>query len=105
MNDTVEDAGLLDPISPELPCGPDLDAEGDPDFMNFMAATEGMLPATYFSFDRKLLDFPAAFAGGEKLLERTHDLRLIILLAKLSILDRNIDRFAYWLAVSTRLLA
>jgi type VI secretion system protein ImpA len=105
MNDTVEDAGLLDPISPELPCGPDLDAEGDPDFMNFMAATEGMLPATFFSFERKSLDFPATFAGGAKLLERTHDLRLIVLLAKLSILDRDIDRFAHWLAVSARLLA
>ncbi len=56
----------LAPISPEAPCGPDLDAEGDLEFMNFLAAVEGQLPSSYFSFDRKTIDFPAAFAARRR---------------------------------------
>ena len=34
---SLDDA--LPPISAENPCGPDLDLEGDADFLNYMAAT------------------------------------------------------------------
>jgi hypothetical protein len=37
----------LAPVSPEDPCGPDLDLEGDGEFLNFIAATEGQLPANF----------------------------------------------------------
>ena len=68
----------LAPISDEAPCGPDLDAAGDLDFMNFLAANEGQLPDSYFSFDRKTIDFPLAFARAAELKKRTQDLRLIL---------------------------
>ena len=106
MTETLEQADFLAPLSPEAPCGPDLDAEGDAEFMNFMAAIEGLLPTdSYFAFDRKSIDFPAARATGAKLLARSHDLRLLVLLAKLAILDRDVDGFAHWLAMAARLLA
>jgi len=94
----------LDPISADAPCGPDLDLEGDPDFLNFMAATEGQLPASFFSFDRKSIDFPAAFAAAEPLLKRTHDVRLYALLAKLAILNRDLAGFGAWMVTIASLL-
>jgi type VI secretion system protein ImpA len=105
MSEILEEASLLAPISVEAPCGPDLDAQGDAEFMNFMAATEGQLPAAFFSFDRKLIDFEAANAGGAKLVARSHDIRLLVLLAKLSILNRDLPAFARWLAILAQLLA
>jgi type VI secretion system protein ImpA len=105
MTEMIDDAGLLADVSADSPCGPDLEAEGDAEFMNFMATIEGQLPAAYFSFDRKTIDFPAALAGGRKLLARSHDARLLVLLAKLAILNRDLDGFAHWLAVVARLLA
>jgi type VI secretion system protein ImpA len=104
MSASIDLVGLLAPVSADAPCGPDLDAEGDAEFMNFMAAIEGQLPTAFFSFDRKSIDFDAANAGGEKLLARSHDVRLLVLLAKLSILNRDLDRFAGWFVVLARLL-
>jgi type VI secretion system protein ImpA len=86
----------LPPVSPEDPCGPDLDLEGDADFLNFVAATEGQLPASYYDFKRESIDFAAAFATIDKLLKRTLDIRLIALAAKLSILNRDVASFARW---------
>lgn len=80
-------------------CGPDLDLAGDPDYMNFMAAGEGLLPATFYSgrdgraFDRTQVDFATQFAHIAALNARTRDLRLISLLAKFRILDRDIPGF------------
>ena len=48
MTDATDDAGFLPDVSAEAPCGPDLEAEGDAEFMNFMATVEGQLPAAYF---------------------------------------------------------
>ncbi|HYA73180.1 MAG TPA: type VI secretion system ImpA family N-terminal domain-containing protein, partial [Roseiarcus sp.] len=103
MVETPDDAALP-PVSPDDPCGPDLDLIGDSDFMNFMAATEGQLPAAYFSFDRKTIDFPAALETAGGLLERSHDLRLLVLMAKLAILNRDLQGFAHWLSAIAWLL-
>jgi type VI secretion system protein ImpA len=92
--EVAESAEALAPISEEAPCGPDLDLEGDPDFLNFMAGAEGMLPAAYFSFDRKAIDFPTLFETGNKLLARTRDIRLLVTLAKFDILNRDLQGFA-----------
>ena len=62
--------------------------------MNFIAATEGQLPASYYAFNRASIDFPAASQAAEKLLKRTLDLRLLVLMAKLSILNRDVAGFA-----------
>jgi type VI secretion system protein ImpA len=105
MTEFIDAAGLLAPISEAAPCGPDLDAEGDAEYLNFMAATEGQLPDAFFSFDRKSVDFVAANASGEKLLARSHDIRLLVLMAKLAILNRDLSGFAQQLAVAARLVA
>ncbi len=90
---------LTAPLPEPDACGPDLDSEGDPDYMNFMATGEGLLPATFYSeqdgrpFDRTQIDFAAQFAKIAALNARTRDLRLIVLLAKFYILDKNLPGF------------
>jgi type VI secretion system protein ImpA len=98
------DALTVEPIAADAPCGPDLDLEGDSEFLNFMAAYEGQLPSSYFAFDRKSIDFAAAFAAAEPLLKRTHDIRLYVLLAKLAILNRDLDGFVHWIMTTDALL-
>ncbi len=94
------DPFALPPVSPDDPCGPDLDLEGDEEFLKFLAATEGLLPgrelSQFYEFKRESIDFPVSLQKGEKLLSRTLDLRLIALLAKLSILNRDLPGFARW---------
>jgi type VI secretion system protein ImpA len=87
----------LPPVSPDDPCGPDLDLEGDAEFLNFIAATEGLLPAQFYSFNRESIDFPAAFQATDKLIKRTLDIRLMTLAAKLSVLNRDVTSFARWI--------
>ena len=89
-------AYALPQISFESPAGPDLDHEGDAAFANFFAMIEGQIPENYYDFKPEALDFPSAFATAQKLLERTIDLRLMILLAKLSLLNRDLAGFARW---------
>jgi len=90
--------GALPLVSPDDPCGPDLDFEGDTPFLNFVAATEGLLPGNepkhFYEFKRDSVDFPAALQTVDALLKRTLDLRLIVLGAKLSILNRDIAGFS-----------
>ena len=91
------DPFALTPVSPDDPCGPDLDLEGDAEFLNFVAATEGLLPTQFYAFNRESIDFPASIETAEKLLKRTLDVRVIALLAKLSILNRDVKGFARWI--------
>ena len=88
------DAFAVPLVSEEDPCGPDLDLEGDTAFMNFIAATEGQLPASYYAFNRASIDFSVASQAAEKFLKRTLDLRLLALMAKLAILNRDLAGFA-----------
>ncbi len=90
---------LTAPLPGPEPCGPDLDLAGDDEFGSFMASGEGLLPATFFSgedgrpFDRTSVDFASQYKAIARLLERTRDLRLVVLLAKFRILDRDLDGF------------
>lgn len=104
-------AELTKPVSAEEPCGPDL--EDDLDFMNATARLEVALPASYFrrdddgrqvAFDRTSIEFPAAFAELGKLLERSRDLRVFVLAAKLTILNRDVPGFAACLSAMADLL-
>jgi type VI secretion system protein ImpA len=104
-------AELTKPISIEAPCGPDL--EDDLDFMNATARLEVALPAAYFrrdddgrqiAFDRTSIEFPAAFADLGKLLQRSRDLRVFVLAAKLTILNRDVPGFAASLSAMADLL-
>ena len=86
------------------PCGPDLDSEGDADYLNFFAAAEGILPTSFFSledgkpFDRSTIDMPGQLEAIKPLLVRTRDLRLLIMRARLLILNRDLGGFAVTLA-------
>ena len=88
------DPFALPPVSTDNPCGPDLDLAGDPDFFKLFGGVEASLPGrdtkSFYKFKRASIDFPASLRGGEKLLSRTLDMRLIVLIAKLSNLDRDL---------------
>jgi type VI secretion system protein ImpA len=104
-------AELTEPVSADEPCGADL--EDDLDFMNATARLEVALPVSYFrrdddgrqiAFDRTSIEFPAAFAEIGKLLERSRDLRLFVLAAKLTILNRDVPGFTASLSAMADLL-
>ncbi|MBL8587046.1 MAG: type VI secretion system ImpA family N-terminal domain-containing protein [Methylobacteriaceae bacterium] len=100
----IDISDLVAPIAPDEPCGPDLDLEGDADFMNYMARAEGLVPASFFSFDRASVDLPAEIAAGMALAARTHNIQLSTLLAKFSILNRDLKGFARHVAAVAALL-
>jgi type VI secretion system protein ImpA len=93
-------AALCVPLSNDDPCGPDLDLAGDVDYLNFFAQTEGMLPTSFFSsdegrpFDRASIDAPGQVRAIGPLWERSRDLRLLVIRARLLILDRDLGGFA-----------
>ena len=97
-------AALCTPLSKADPCGPDLDLEGDADYLNFFAQTEGLLPSTFFSsddgkpFDRSTIDLPRQVGAITPLWERSRDLRLLVVRARLLILDRDLGGFAVTIA-------
>jgi type VI secretion system protein ImpA len=105
-----EVAALCTPFSTTDPCGPDLDMEGDADYLNFFAGVEGVLPTTFFSiedgspFDRSTADIKGQLDAIKPLLARTRDIRLLVLQARLLILNKDLGGFArnlaataYWL--------
>ncbi len=109
----IDFASLAEPVSDSAPCGPDCDLEGDLDFMNFVARAEGLLPATFFTrddesrltpFDRTTIAFDAEFKTLATLLETTRDLRLLTILAKFKILNRELADFAATLQAIARLV-
>jgi type VI secretion system protein ImpA len=104
-----EVAALCVPLSEVDPCGPDLDAAGDAEYLNFFASAEGVLPTSFFSVqepdktffsaqDEQSVGAKAALPGQitaiKPLLERTRDLRLLILRARLLVLNRDLAGFA-----------
>jgi type VI secretion system protein ImpA len=107
-------ASLTQPIAADDPCGPDLDAVGDVQYLNFFAGAESLLPMSFFEvvnangergrFDPKAVDFAGQFAAARPLLARTRDLRLNLLLAKFSILNRDLDGFLGCLKATNLLL-
>lgn len=113
---SVDFETLTRPISASDPCGPDLDAEGDIDFLNFFASVESVLPQSYFRardpaggelrlFDPKMIAFEQYFANAKPFLEKTRDIRLTVMLAKLSILNRDLNGFVACLKALAALLA
>jgi type VI secretion system protein ImpA len=97
-------AALCVPISASDPCGPDLDLDGDSDYLGFLASAEGVLPSSFFSpedgkpFDRATVDLPGQIEAIKPLLERTRDVRLLIMRARLLILNRDLGGFAVTIA-------
>jgi len=94
---------LNTPVSAEEPCGADLDLSGDIGYLNFMAGAESLLPKSYFGkdkagnegrpFDRTSINFDEQFEAAKPFFKKTRDLRLIGILAKLCILNRDLAGF------------
>jgi type VI secretion system protein ImpA len=104
-------ADLAGPLSPDEPCGPDL--EDDLDFQNVVARLEVALPGSYFrrddegrqvAFDKSGIDFNVAFADLGKMLARSRDLRLLVLAAKYALLNRDVAGFSAALGLAADLL-
>jgi type VI secretion system protein ImpA len=95
---------LCNPLSEADPCGPDLDAEGDADYLNFFAQTEGILPSSFFSsddgkpFDGSSIDLPRQVDAIGPLWKRSRDLRLLVMRARLLVLNRDLAGFAVTIA-------
>jgi type VI secretion system protein ImpA len=85
-------------ISTDAPCGRDLFEAGDTTFMNFTVGAEGLLPASFYSkrdgtpFDRGSVDLGGSCKIGHSVLERTYDIRVLSLLAKLHALNRDAEQ-------------
>ena len=87
---------LLQPISEDAPCGPDLEPEGDPQFDEAYFDRMGELPEFYYRpgvekpdgsmtpdnmFDPKSVNFRDEIKLIDPVLERSKDLRLVVLRA------------------------
>lgn len=97
-------ASITDPISDDQPCGPDLDMEFDGDFMNFEANVGMAWPDRYFSWDPASIKGHTYYDQIAELLDRSRDLRLLVPLAKLKILEGDIAGFAETLDAMHRLM-
>jgi len=99
---------LANPLSENDPCGPDLDSRGDEDYLNFVTIAEGLLPAEFFEdgapFDAAKIDVDGQITRLAPLLKRTRDVRLLLLLARFLVLDRDLAGFAATLEVISQLL-
>ena len=100
----IDLATITDPISDDMPCGPDLDMEFDGDFMNFEANVGMAWPERYFSWDAATLKGHTYYDQIAELLGRSRDLRLLVPLAKLRILEGDIIGFSEVLDAVHRLL-
>jgi type VI secretion system protein ImpA len=99
-------AALCAPLSASDPCGPDLDLQGDADYLNFFACLESTLPISFFTNDGKPfepsnppedqspIDFEGQLAVIKRLFGRSRDIRLLLAQARLFILNRNLAGFA-----------
>ncbi len=95
---------ITESISDEEPCGPDLDMVFDMDFMNFIAEIDGLIPTRYFSFDASTLKFDTYYDQIGEFLGRTRDIRILVPLAKLKILQGDLEGFTDALDATHRLL-
>lgn len=101
---------LLEPLSDEEPCGPDLDEEGDDDFINYTFGAEDRLPTRFFDadtgapFDKSSVDLKSEIKQIKKLLESSRDLRLLSLDARFHCLSGNIIGFSEAIQASAQLI-
>jgi type VI secretion system protein ImpA len=91
---------LLKPITPDEPCGPDLEATGDEAFFDYYDLAVERLPAVYFNvargtvFDPRSINAKAETAQIDLLLARSRDIRFLVLEAKFQILATRLKGFA-----------
>ena len=93
----IDFSALSSPLTENDPCGPDLDMRGDEDYQNFVTIAEGLLPSEYFRdgapFDASAINVDGQIARMAPFLGRTRDIRLLSLLARFLVLDRDLAGF------------
>jgi type VI secretion system protein ImpA len=98
--------GYLDfitiPVSEAAPCGPDLEYE--PAYQDLLLSAAAKLPYSYFEFDRSNFSPEDEFKTLDSLLEKSRDVRLLVLAAKLAILSGDIVKFSDALSATAALL-
>ncbi|MCJ2033862.1 ImpA family type VI secretion system protein [Methylobacterium sp. J-068] len=106
-------ARMSEPVSADAPCGPDLDLEENPEYLQCVAFVEGLLPLAYLTrdeegrpqiFDRTSIDIPAALKRLSDLLAETRDLRLLTLYGRLCALNRDLGGLSDTLTLCANLL-
>lgn len=101
---------LLEAISDDEPCGPDLDESGDDAYLNYVLPAADRLPARFYDretgapFDRASIDLKSEVAIISGLLERSRDLRLLALDARFQCLAGQIAGFGECLHAMAGLL-
>lgn len=109
---------LLDPVTADQPCGPDLETTDDPEFLDYYFEAESRLPERYFTpgnpnvlggtedriFDPRSVDLKRETEAITALLRRSRDLRLLSLLARFQILAGRPGDFADTLEAMALLL-
>jgi type VI secretion system protein ImpA len=92
---------LTSPVSADDPCGADLEQAADNEFLSLFNDASFALPSSFFGPDGPFSPADADFQRSaellpkrlEALLKRTRDLRLMVLWAKLAMLNRDIGQF------------
>jgi type VI secretion system protein ImpA len=100
----IDVSTLSQAIDETSPTGPDLDYDGDLDYMNFVARIEGQFPDSYFRFDRTQFAFDKEYETVSELLARTRDVRLLVILGRLQLLNRDVEGFRATFAGTAGLL-
>lgn len=102
---------LLEPISEDQPCGPDLLLEDDDDYIEYYFEAIDRVPMRFITnqetgeiFDRKSIDLKKETAAIGKLLERSRCLRLLMLEAQFQALAGKVVGFSECLETAAALL-
>lgn len=90
-------------VSPGGGCGPDL-YDTEPAFAALMDSCEELLPERFSEFDRTEIDFTDLFKQMDGFLKQSRDLRLLVLLAQLGLLNGQLHVFANAVRIIRRLL-
>jgi type VI secretion system protein ImpA len=102
---------LINPVSEDEPCGPDLDEIGDNKYLNYMLGADNRMPTRYLDsetgvpFERATIDLKAETKTIDDFLEQSRDLRLLTLDARLQALAGQMIGFCDCLRAITALLS
>lgn len=90
-------------VSPGAGCGPDL-YDTEPAFAALMDSCEEMLPERFSEFDRSEIEFTDLFKQMDGFLKQSRDLRLLVLMAQLGLLNGQLHVFANAVRIIRRLV-
>ena len=99
---------ITDPISDDLPCGPDLEEFGDDAYIDYYYEALARIPERFLQggqpFDRKSIDAKAEAKQISALLEKSRDMRLLVLEAQFQALGGTVIGFSDCVQAIARLL-